>query len=393
MVYVLDSYGQPLMPTERHGKVRILLKTKRAKVIQRCPFTIQLLYPTTDYVEDITLGIDAGSKHIGVSATTEKKELYVADVQLRDDIVKLLADRRELRRVRRNRKTRYRAPRFDKRRASKQKGWVAPSIRNKIETHLNVVKKVCKILPIHNIIVETASFDIQKIKNDAITGYDYQHGDQQGFWNVREYVLWRDGHTCQYCHGNSKDKVLNVHHIESRKTGGDAPNNLVALCETCHKAYHAGKIQLNVKRGHSFRHATFMGIMRWTFYNELKARYPRVSMTYGYLTKDKRITKGLEKEHYNDAYCIAGHLDAKPLDIYYLQKKVRCHNRQIHRLTVNKGGTRKRNQTPYKVKGYRLYDKIRYQGEECFIFGRRATGYFDIRHLNGEKVHAGISYK
>ena len=101
---------------------------------------------------------------------------------------------------------------------------------------------VCKILPINQIIVETASFDIQKIKNPEIQGIEYQQGEQMDFWNVREYVFFRDGHTCQCCKGRSRDKILNVHHIESRKTGGNAPNNLSTLCETCHKGYHNGTV-------------------------------------------------------------------------------------------------------------------------------------------------------
>lgn len=108
MVYVISKNGQPLMPTCRHGKVRHLLKDGKAKVIKRCPFTIQLLYETTEFTQPVTLGIDAGSKHIGISATTENKELYAAEVGLRTDITKLLSARRELRRSRRNRKTRYR---------------------------------------------------------------------------------------------------------------------------------------------------------------------------------------------------------------------------------------------------------------------------------------------
>lgn len=226
VVYVLNKDGQPLMPTERCGKVRRLLKQNEAKVINRCPFTIQLLYDTTNFTQSITLGIDAGSKHIGLSATTEDKELYSSDVTLRTDIVDLLSSRREFRSSRRNRKTRYRKPRFNNRVSAKKKGWVSPSINQKIDTHLTVINKVCKILPIARIIVEVASFDIQKIKNPDIKGIEYQQGEQLDFWNVREYVLSRDSYTCQCCKGKSKDKILNVHHIESRKTGGDAPNNL-----------------------------------------------------------------------------------------------------------------------------------------------------------------------
>lgn len=229
MVYVLNIDGQPLMPTERHGKVRRLLKSGKAKVVKRCPFTIQLLYETTNFKQPVTLGVDAGSKHIGLSATTEQKVLYEADVELRNDIVDLMSTRREARRARRNRKTRYRKIRFDNR--AKPKGWLAPSVNQKIGTHLTVIRKLHEILPISKIIVETASFDIQKIKNPDISGEDYQQGDQLGFWNVREYVLFRDNHTCQCCKGKSRDKILNVHHIESRKVGGNAPNNLITLCE------------------------------------------------------------------------------------------------------------------------------------------------------------------
>ena len=384
------------MPTSRCGKIRRLLKENKAKVVKRCPFTIKLLYDSTTHTQPITLGIDAGSKTIGLSATTKDKVLYEAKVTLRNDIVDLLSTRRQNRKARRSRKTRYRKPRFDNRVRSKHKGWLAPSIEHKIQTHLMMVDKVHKILPITRTIVETASFDIQKIKNPGICNTDYQQGEQLGFWNVREYVLCRDGHKCQCCKGRSKDKILNVHHIESRKTGGDSPNNLITLCETCHKNYHRGLIKLpaSIKRGMKFNDAAFMGIMRWTFYNRLKDKYSNVSMTFGYITKNTRIQNGLPKDHHIDARCISGNPLAKPLDSIYFYKKVRCHNRQIHKNTINKGGCRKCNQAPYEIKGYRLFDRVRYLNKEYFIFGRRSSGFFDIRTLDGKKVNNGsISHK
>ena len=396
MVYVLNKDGQPLMPTNRHGKVRHLLRDGKAKVVKRCPFTIQLLYSSTNYTQPITLGVDAGSKHIGLSATTETKELYASDIELRNDIVALLATRRQNRRTRRNRKTRYRQARFLNRVSSKKQGWLAPSIRQKIDTHLTVINKVYRILPITNLVVETASFDIQKIKNPDISGSAYQQGEQLDFWNIREYVLFRDNHLCQCCKGKSKDKVLNVHHIESRHTGGNAPNNLITLCETCHTGYHKGTVKLpkTIHRGVSFRDAAFMGIMRWSLYNELKCRYPNVHNTYGYITKNTRIKNNLPKEHFVDARCISGNLTAKPLDVVYYQKKVRCHNRQIHKNTILKCGYRKQNQAEYIVKGFRLYDKVAYRDREYFIFARRKSGFFDLRDLSGIKVNKGsLSYK
>ena len=393
MVYVLNQYGQPLMPTNRHGKVRRLLKENKAKVIKRCPFTIQLVYETTSNVQVINLGVDAGSKYIGLSATTKDKVLYEADVELRNDIVDLISTKRELRRSRRNRKTRYRKPRFDNRVKAKKKGWLAPSVKQKVMSHLQVVENAKKILPITNIIVECASFDIPKINNPDISGVEYQQGNQFGFWNVREYVLWRDNYECQCCHGKSKDPILNVHHIESRKTGGDSPSNLMTLCETCHHNYHQGKIELKVKRNQPLRDASFMGIMRWAFYNELKARYKNVSLTYGYITKNARITNNLQKEHYVDARCISGNPLAKPLGYYFYQKKVRCHNRQIHKCKILKGGKRKNNQAAYIVKGLRLFDKVKFKGQECFVFGRRTSGSMDVRLLDGTKVSPCAGYK
>lgn len=388
MVYVINKQGQALMPTERFGKVRRLLKNSLAHVVCRIPFTIQLDYDTTDYTQPVSLGVDAGSKHIGISATTSEKEMYAADVELRNDIVDKLSTRREQRRTRRSR-LRYRKARFNNRVSSKRKGWLAPSVENKIQTHLTVVEKINKFLPITNIVVEIASFDIQKINNPIISGSEYQQGEQLDFFNVREYVLFRDNHICQHCKGKSKDKVLNVHHIESRKAGGDSPNNLITLCETCHKAYHRGEFELNVKRGKSFRDSAFMGIMRWSFYDRLKNIYPNVSMTFGYITKNTRITNNLPKDHYVDARCISGNPTAKPLGYYFYQKKVRCQNRQIHKANFLKGGRKKLNQAPFLVKGFRLFDLVEYQKELYYIFGRRSSGSFDIRKLDGTKVNKG----
>lgn len=388
LVYVINKHGRPLMPCKPR-KARILLKQGKAKVVKRTPFTIQLLHGSSGYTQPVALGVDAGSKTVGVSVTTEKKELFSAELQLRNDIVDLLSTRRELRRTRRNR-LRYRQARFNNRVRTKKKGWLAPSIRHKIQTHFRIIEEVFKILPVTKIIVECASFDIQKIKNPEISGSEYQQGEQLNFYNVREYVLHRDKHKCQYCKGKSGENVLQVHHIQSRKVGGNAPNNLVTLCIVCHRDYHVGKIKdLKLKRGQSFKDATFMGVMRWAFYNQLKEIYNNVSMTYGYITKYVRINNELDKSHRVDARCISGNPKALPLDNYYHIKKVRCHNRRIHKSNILKGGKKKNNQAPYMVKGFRLFDKVKYDGEEYFVFGRRQSGYFDIRKLDGTKVNKG----
>ena len=131
---------------------KLLLKAGKAEVVQRTPFTIKLLFGSSGYKQNVILGVDAGSKTIGLSATTDKKELFSAEVQLRTDIVELLSTRKQKRRTRRSHKTRYRKVRFQNRK--QDKGWLAPSIRHKIATHLTVVDKIHKILPITKLIVE-----------------------------------------------------------------------------------------------------------------------------------------------------------------------------------------------------------------------------------------------
>ena len=394
MVYVKSKDGKALMPTS-NAKARKLLKQKKAKVVSLRPFVIKLTYKTkTEYTQKLHLGVDSGYSNIGFSVIDAKQEYIAGEVKLLEGMKKKLLEKSSYRKIRRSR-LRYRKARWNNRVKSKKKGRLAPSVENKINTHIKIIADLYKILPITNIIVETASFDIQKIKNPEIHNEEYQQGEQLGFWNVREYVLFRDNHTCQCCKGKSKDKILNVHHIESRKTGGNAPNNLITLCETCHKGYHNGTVELpkTIKRGMSFKDAAFMGIMRWSFYNRLKEIYPNVFMTYGYITKDTRIKNNLPKDHYIDARCISGNPNAEPLGYYFYQKKVRCHNRQIHKANILKGGKKKLNQASYLVKGFRLFDTVEFEGQICFIFGRRSSGYFDIRKLNGEVISRSVSWK
>lgn len=401
MVFVINQRNQPLMPTTPR-KAKKLLKECKAKVVKLSPFSIQLLYATGENKQDITLGVDAGSKTIGISATTQKNELLSMEVKLRTDIPKLLKERREFRHSRRSRKTRYRKARFLNRTKSKHKGWIAPSVDNKIQTHLRIVENAYKILPITKVIVECASFDIQKIKNPEIKSKEYQQGDQLGFWNVREYVLFRDNHKCQNpnCKNKNKDKILEVHHLLYKSEGGtDKPSNSITLCNKCHtsKNHKANnflwKWCQEGKKAPSFKDAAFMGIMRWAFYNKLKILYKNVGMTYGYITKNTRIQQKLPKQHCVDAFCISENINAKLSNISYLVKQVRNHNRQIHKAKTLKNGIRKANQAKYTVNGFRLFDKVSYNKEICFIFGRRTSGYFNIRKLDGTVIHKSANFK
>ena len=403
MVYVLNRYGEPLMPTTRNGRVRRLLRKGHAVVVDYRPFTIQLTYDTPNGVQEVSLGVDAGTKHVGFSATTKKKVLFEAELLLRSDIVEKLSTRREFRRARRNKKTRYRKSKFLNRTKSKKPGWLAPSVRQKVDCHIYWIQKICKFLPINKITVETAQFDTQLLKAmeqglPLPQGTDYQKGEQLGFWNVREYVLFRDGHKCQCCKGKSKDNKLRVHHIESRKTGGDAPNNLITLCSECHAKYHRGEINLpkTARRGTSLRDAAQMGIMRKALFNRLNEEIGDAIPcyeTYGYITKHTRTNARLPKAHVIDARCISGNPYVETDEHYWIIRKLRTNNRQLHKASIIKGGIRKNNQAPREVHGYRLMDSVVYAERSCFVNGRRQSGYFSLSDISGHVLAASVNYK
>src|SRR5258708_143163 len=136
-----------------------------------------------------------------------------------------------------------------------------------------------------------------------------------------------------------------------------------------------------------------MGIIRWGMYEQSKALFQNVHLTYGYITKHARISHHLEKSHLIDARCISTHPCAISDGTWYLIKCVRRNNRQLHKATIRKGGKRQRNTAPKYVHGFRLFDYVKYQGMFCFVFGRRSSGYFDLRALDGTKIHASASYK
>jgi len=385
VVYVLNQRGEPLMPCSPR-KAKMLLKESKAKVVKRSLFTIQLTIATGEAKQDIALGVDCGYSHVGLSAVSRKQELFSAEVKLRDDIVKLNSERRQYRRSRRSRKTWYRKPRFLNRK--KDSGWLAPSIQHKLDSSLKLTGKVKEILPIAKINVEVAAFDIQKIKDPEIEGEGYQNGVQKNFWNIREYVIFRDNHTCQICKGGSKDPVLEVHHLESGQTGGDIPDNLITLCNTCHRKVSKGKLELMVKKPEGFKAETFMNTVRWKLVNKLIELGNSVYYTYGYITKSKRIELGLAKSHSNDAFIIAGGNTQQKTGGYLIQQVRKC-NRKLFK------GSRGhiRNTAPRFVKGFQRFDKVLWKGIECFVFGRRKTGYFDIRMLNGHKLSSSAKAK
>lgn len=330
MVYVLAIDGKPLMPTT-NAKARILLKEKKAVVKEVKPFTIQLTYKTTTYTQPVTLGIDSGYLNIGFSAVADDKELIGGEVKLLQGMSQRIQERSIHRKNRRSR-LRYRKPRFNNR--ATPKGWLAPSIQHKLNSHIRFIGKLKELIPITNIIIEVANFDIQKIKNPNIQGEEYQQGEQMGFWNLREYILHRDDHKCQNPNCKNKDTnlILEIHHIIFKSNGGtDTPSNLITLCNKCHtpanhkKGEFLYEWQTSKPKIRGFKDATFMSIVRWMLVNSLECEH-----TYGYITKSKRIKLELEKSHYNDAFVIAGgNSQARVKPIIFEQ--IRRNNRSLEK--------------------------------------------------------------
>lgn len=385
MVYVVNYNNQPLMPCS-NVIARLLLKQNKAKVLRREPFTIKLLYkPAKEYVQKCILGVDTGSSKIGTAVVDENNNvLYLSEVTVRNDIKRKMDRRRRYRRTRRNRKTRYRKPRWNNRKNSMKEGRIPLTLVSKIFSHVREIEFIKKLLPITKIVIEVGKFDIQLMQDPSLKyrPWGYQRGVQYGYSNVREYVLTRDKHICQYCKGKTKDTHLEVHHIIPRGKGGtDVPNNLITLCHTCHHKLHMGEIKLKKvkKTRNTLRHATHMNIIA----SQLQKFYRGAISTYGYITKVNRQKLNLPKEHHYDAVAIA----SAGKEVIFKQKNI------LYKRCVAKGdyqqtkGIRSEKRIPTgKLFGFKKFDKVIYDNVKCFIKGRRSTGYFEVMNINNTKL-------
>lgn len=303
-VYVLSKQGKPLMPCSQ-AKSKRMFKGGKAHVVKRMPFTIQLNFECEEKTQPVICGIDPGYSNIGFSCRTETKELISGEVKLDNHTKSRLNDRRMYRRNRRNRLW-YREPRFNNRVSTKKNGWLSPSVHRRLDTHINLVKKLTQILPITKAVIEVANFDIQKINNPDIEGVQYQQGSLYGYENVKAYLIHREHGKCQLC-GKEYKNGWHVHHIIPRSEGGtDKPNNLALLHKPCHKKLHKQKLFSSLKKAKQFKSETFMSIIRWRLVEELKGIITDIDITYGHLTKINRMEHGIDKTHNNDAFIISG---------------------------------------------------------------------------------------
>ena len=361
------------MPTERFGKVRRLLKEGKAKVVRREPFTIKLLYePETDVVQECYCGVDTGSKHIGVAVVGNDRVLYQSQTELRNDIKRKMNARRASRRSRRNRKN------------SIKKDRLPPSVKHKVQAHIDEIEFCKKILPVSDLILEVSQFDTALMKNpslidERVKHWGYQQGFNYGYSSRRSAILHRDNYTCQCC--GKKNCRLEVHHIKFRRNGGtDDEENLVTLCENCHKGVHAGTVVLNKKhkKSKNLKYATHMSIIR----SRLLREYPDAIETFGFVTAENRNHLKLEKDHYIDACIIAsGGLDFEELDVIYKKRRVSIQDR-----ILTKGICGEQKLPTGKLFGFKKFDKVKYLGEVCFIKGRRSSGGFVLMDINNNSI-------
>jgi hypothetical protein len=362
---------------------RLLLRQGKAICVKRMPFTIKLLYQTTNYTQNITLGVDTGSSKIGSSAVDEKGNiLYLSEVEIRNDITDKMTQRAKYRRNRRNRKTRYRQARWLNRRNSIKKGRFSPTMRSKFDAHLREVKFVKSILPVTKLIIETATFDTHALKNPKVLSnkWLYQKGINYGFANTKAYVLNRDNHTCQHCKGKTKDSKLEVHHIIFKRNGGsDEQDNLITLCKTCHNKLHDGDIALKGgKIKGQLKHATQMNSIR----TQLLRFLPEAEETFGFITKEHRQLLNLPKEHYIDAVVIACQGNNVNLKTNQIMFK-KCVSDGDYKQTY---GSHSEKRIPTgKIMGFRKFDKVKYLGREYFIKGRMSSGFAILMDIKGKK--------
>lgn len=311
-VLVLDITKKPLNPVHP-GQARRLLKQGKATVFRRYPFTIILKEEVTEKSKNIVLKLDPGSKFTGIALVQNNQVIGGAELQHRgQQIQDALTSRRQLRRGRRGRKTRYRQPRFMNRKRSE--GWLPPSLQHRVDTTLTWVKRLIRYCPINSLAVELVKFDLQKQENPEISGVEYQQGTFDAC-EVREYLLTKFHRTCQYC--GATDKPFEVDHIHPKSKGGsNRVSNLTLACHDCNqvkgnqdiKDFLKGKLTLVnriFKQAKTpLKDASAVNSTRWKLFNSLKELGLPVETGSGGLTKFNRKRLKVPKTHWQDAVCV-----------------------------------------------------------------------------------------
>jgi len=311
-VLVINTNKKPLNPTHP-ARARKLLKQGKSAIYRKFPFTIILkeeVENSKSKKPEYRLKIDPGSRTTGLAILKNESVIWVAELTHRGLAIKMsLESRRTLRRGRRNRKTRYRQPRFNNR--TRSNGWLAPSLKHRVLTTLTWVKKLIRYCPISAISQELVRFDTQKIQNPEISGTEYQQGELAGY-ELREYLLEKWGRNCVYC---GKTNVrLEVEHIHPKSLGGsNRVSNLTLACTKCNQKKGNNKIEQFLKRQpdllkkikskakEPLKDAASVNSTRWALFNALKETGLPVEIGSGGLTKYNRCRQSLLKTHWLDA--------------------------------------------------------------------------------------------
>jgi 5-methylcytosine-specific restriction endonuclease McrA len=314
-IFVIDTDKRPLDPIHQ-AQARQLLRNKKAAVYRRFPFTLILkeARPKSP-ISPLRLKIDPGAKHTGIALVNDStgEVVFAAELKHRGFAIKdALTSRRQLRRSRRKRKTRYRKPRFLNR--ARPEGWLAPSLQSRVENIKTWVERLRKLAPIEAISQELVRFDMQLMRNPDIQGKEYQQGTLAGY-ETREYLLEKWGRQCAYC--GVKDVPLQIEHIHPRAKGGsNSITNLTLSCEKCNtkKGTRAikeflkkdpsklEKILMQAKRPAS--DAAAVNTTRFALLTALKETGLPVETGSGGLTKFNRAQQELPKTHWLDAACV-----------------------------------------------------------------------------------------
>ena len=328
-VLVLDKQRSPLMPC-LPARARKLLSSGKAKVYRLVPFTIILTERLGGDIQKVQVKFDPGSRQSGIAVVADFKRgktlIWAAELTHRGlAIIESLRSRASLRRTRRGRKTRYRPARFSNR--MKPRGWLAPSLRSRVDNIVSWTDKLCRFLPVSSLGLEDVRFDTQLMQNPNIEGIAYQRGTLAGF-ELREYVLIRYQHICFYCLGESKDNILEIDHFIPRSRGGsDRVANLVLACHSCNQAKantlpQEWKTQLSRSRSKlntirvkqlqrlisgfrpGFRDAAAVNSIRNAIKQALLSFNMPLETGSGGQTKFNRTNQSYPKRHFIDAACV-----------------------------------------------------------------------------------------
>ncbi|HLO88822.1 MAG TPA: RNA-guided endonuclease IscB [Nostocaceae cyanobacterium] len=314
-IFVLDTNKRPLDPIHP-AQARQLLRNKKAAVFRRFPFTIILKESRSDSpVSPLRLKIDPGAKFTGIALVNDStgEVVFAASLKHRGFAIRdALTSRRQLRRSRRARKTRYRKPRFLNR--TRPEGWLAPSLQSRIDNIKTWVRKLQKFAPIEAISQELVRFDMQLMANPDIQGKEYQQGTLAGY-ETREYLLFKWGRQCAYC--GAKDVPFQVEHIHPKAKGGsNSITNLTLSCEKCNTKKGTKDIKEFLKKDQirlekilkqaqqTLADAAAVNTTRFALLEVLKATGLPVETGSGGLTKFNRSQQHLEKTHWIDAACV-----------------------------------------------------------------------------------------